>query len=324
MLAISGPLAASSRRPVATIDAALQDEDMTAPRVRTRLGVEAENMGPPALDPGIIAMARAIEDSGADSASVSDHLLSFATPGGENISPAEATWLEALTCLAAISGVTSRVKLVASVIILPQRNVLELMKTAATVDVLSRGRLVLGLGSGWNAPEMTALGYDFARRGQRMDEMLHVMRSSQGSAVPPFSGEQVHVPDGVLMAPPAWPGHTIPLYIGGSGVSRVSIRRTMAYGDGWMPYSPADRYDATALRQTLQQLREARASEGKPPLDTIFKLSVSSHADPALEPNVAELAALGFDEIIIQGIWDAGIAPGTAAIQRVRSILDAT
>jgi probable F420-dependent oxidoreductase len=291
--------------------------------VRTRLGVEAENMGRPALDPGIIEMARASEAMGVDSVSVSDHLLSFAAPDGASVSAVDATWLEALACLSAISSVTSRVKLVASVIILPQRSVLELMKTVATIDVLSQGRLVLGVGSGWNAREMAALGYDFATRGKRMDEMLHVMRSVQGAAVPPFIGEQIAVPDAVVIAPPSWPGHTVPLYIGGSGVSKPSVRRTLAYGDGWMPYSPAGQYDAMALRRTLDSLHSERESQGKPRLDTIFKLGVSGHADPALERDAAELGALGFDEVIVQGIWNAGLEPGIAAIRRVRAALDA-
>ncbi|MEZ4565078.1 MAG: TIGR03619 family F420-dependent LLM class oxidoreductase [Thermomicrobiales bacterium] len=298
-------------------------ETIEKPPARTRLGVEAENMGQPALNPGVIAMARASEAAGADSISVSDHLLSFAAPARESAPDSDAIWLEALTCLAAMASVTTRAKLVASVIILPQRNVLELMKTAATIDVLSQGRLVLGVGSGWNAREMAALGYDFATRGQRMDEMLHVMRSGHGAAVPPYRGAQLDVPDGVLMAPPAWPGHTVPLYIGGAGVSRPSIRRALAYGDGWMPYSPAGQYDVPALRRTLQEMHDARASLGRPRLDAIFKLSVSGHADPALDYQPAELAALGFDEIIIQGVWDAGLEPGIAAIKRVRATLDA-
>jgi alkanesulfonate monooxygenase SsuD/methylene tetrahydromethanopterin reductase-like flavin-dependent oxidoreductase (luciferase family) len=228
-----------------------------------------------------------------------------------------------MTCLAAISSVTSRVKLVASVIILPQRNVLELMKTVSTLDVLSKGRLVLGVGSGWNAAEMTALGYDFTKRGQRMDEMLHIMRSVRGNFVPPFSGTQTTVPGNVLMAPPSWPGHTVPLYIGGKGTSKPSIRRTLAQGDGWMPYSPVGRYDVEALRRTLDYLHDERARQGKPRLDTIFKLSAASHADRALERDAAELARLGFDEVIIQGVWDAGLEPGIAAISRVREALDA-
>lgn len=292
------------------------------PATCPRLGVEAENMGRPALDPGVLEMARASEASGVDSVSVSDHLLTIAPPARRDPSGAESTWLEALTCLAAIASVTSRVKLVASVIILPQRNLLELMKVVSTIDVLSQGRLVLGVGSGWNAPEMTALGYDFSTRGQRMDEMLRVMRSVRGAAVPPFSGAQVEVPDGVVMAPPSWPGHTVPLYIGGAGVSKPSIRRTLAFGDGWMPYSPAGQYDPSAIKRTLQYLHDERDPHGAPRLDTIFKLSVNGHADPRLERDAAELAGLGFDEVIIQGIWDAGLQPGMAAIERVRRALD--
>lgn len=293
---------------------------MTNKASRTRLGVEAENMGRAALDPGIIAMARAIEAAGAESVSVSDHFFSFVGDAGST--GPEATWLEAMSSLAAISSVTERVKLVASVVVLPQRNVLELMKTMATIDTLSSGRLVLGIGTGWSAREMAALGYDFASRGQRTDEMLQVLRSLQGEHVPPYSGAQVTVPPGVLIAPPAWPGHTVPIYVGGSGVSAPSLRRTLAYGDGWMPYSPARQYDADALRTTLSHLQAERARLGKPPLDTIFKLHVSGHADPALEHDAAELAALGFDEVIIQGIWDAGIEPGLDAIRRARTALD--
>jgi hypothetical protein len=90
-----------------------------------------------------------------------------------------------------------------------------------------------------------------------------------------------------------------------------------------MPYSPAGQYDAPALRRTLQEIHDVRDSQGKTRLDTIFKLSVSGHADPALERDAVELAGLGFDEIIIQGVWDAGLEPGIAAIRRVRSALDA-
>jgi alkanesulfonate monooxygenase SsuD/methylene tetrahydromethanopterin reductase-like flavin-dependent oxidoreductase (luciferase family) len=288
---------------------------------RTRLGIEAENMGHAVYDPGIVAMAQAIEAAGVESISVSDHLLSFSrTNSGAEASSAE-TWLEALTCLAAMSSVTSRVKLIASVIILPQRNVLELIKVATTINFLSGGRLVLGVGSGWNRREMESLGYGFASRGQRMDEMLDVMRGTRDGAVQPFNGEQIVVPAGIRMSPGG--DRSIPLYIGGSGTSAVSIRRTLAYGDGWMPYSMAGGYDADALRRTMGYLREERARDGLAPLDTIFKLGVPGHASPLLEANVLELASIGFDEIIVQGIWDAGIEPGIATIHRQRNLLDA-
>lgn len=289
------------------------------PGKRTRLGVEAENMGEAAIDPGIVAMAQAIEAAGADSISVSDHLLSFSEGNAGDASSAE-TWLEALSCLAAIAAVTTRPNLVASVIILPQRNVLELLKTITTIDFLSGHRLILGVGSGWNRPEMEALGYDFATRGERMNEMLAILRGVQGNAVAPFDGEQIMVPAGIRMSPTAG---SLPIYIGGSGVSRVSLRRTLAFGDGWMPYSMAGDYDADALRTTMSFLQEERKREGKEPFDTIFKLGVDGHASDLLVRNVRELAEIGFDEIIVQGIFDAGLDTGVATIRRIRDILDA-
>jgi probable F420-dependent oxidoreductase len=291
--------------------------------LRTRLGIQAENMGRPIADPGLIAMARAIEASGADSVSVSDHLLAVAPEAGAAQGGLPETWLEALTCLAAIASVTTRVRLVASVIILPQRNVLHLLKTAATIDYLSAGRLVLGVGAGWHAPEMEALCYAFASRGQRMDEQLRVIRSAREAKVPAFQGAQVTVPAGVVLAPPSFPGHPIPVYIGGSGVSAVSLRRATEYGDGWMPYAQVGQVDHAALRRALGQLRDARARRGQAPLDTIFKLSIAGHADPALEREVAALAALGFAEVIVEGLWDAGLDKGIDAIQRVQRALEA-
>jgi probable F420-dependent oxidoreductase len=290
---------------------------------RTRLGIEAENMGNAVFDPGIVAMAEAIEASGADSVSVSDHLLSFSHDNAGSEASSAETWLEALSCLAAISSVTSRVKLIASVIILPQRNVLELIKIATTIDFLSGGRLVLGLGAGWNLREMEALGFGFASRGQRMDEMLEVMRGVRDGSVQAFSGQQLSVPPGIRMSPAPSSDRPIPLYIGGSGVSKVSIRRTLAYGDGWMPYARAGQYDADALRRTMGRLRDERARTGLAPFDTIFKLGVRGHASPILESSVLELASIGFDEIIVQGNWDAGIEPGLATIHRLRDLLDA-
>ena len=290
---------------------------------RTRLGIEAENMGNAVFEPGIVAMAQAIEASGADSISVSDHLLSFSSGNaGPEASSAE-TWLEALSCLAAISSVTSRVRLIASVIILPQRNVLELIKVATTIDFLSGGRLVLGVGSGWNQREMEALGFDFANRGQRMDEMLKILRGMRSGSVQAFTGQQLSVPAGIRMSPSPAGSRSIPLYIGGSGVSKVSIRRTLAFGDGWMPYAMAGQYDARALRRTMDHLREERTQAGLEPFDTIFKLGVHGHTSQLLESSVLELASIGFDEIIVQGIWDAGIESGIGTIRRLQDLLDA-
>jgi alkanesulfonate monooxygenase SsuD/methylene tetrahydromethanopterin reductase-like flavin-dependent oxidoreductase (luciferase family) len=197
------------------------------------------------------------------------------------------------------------------------------MKTVTSIDFLSNGRLMLGVGSGWNQREMEALGYGFTNRGERMNEMLTVLRGLQGASVGAFTGRQIQVPEGIRMSPSPPEGRSIPLYIGGSGASRVSLERTLKFGDGWMPYGTVGTYDADALRAGMSYLQAERSRAGAASLDTIFKLGVTGHADPGLESSVRELAEIGFDEIIVQGIWDAGIEQGVASIERVRTVLDA-
>lgn len=286
----------------------------SADRPRIRLGIEAENQGKPATDPGIIEMAVAAENQGVDSVSVSDHLLSFDAHASD--------WLEAMTSLAAISSVTNRVQLVTSVVILPQRNTLEFIRIAHSIDALSKGRLVLGVGSGWNGREMEALGYDFPDRGQRMDEMLAVMRGVKNGNVPPFEGKHVHMPQGITITPHPGPDRRIPLYVGGSGASKVSARRALRFADGWMTHGVVDHIDSDALTKVLTYLRSERERSSLPPLDTIFKLGVSGSDDPGMERAVVEVASLGFDEVIVQGVWDRGIDAGVDAIQRLRRALD--
>lgn len=285
----------------------------TSRKTPIRLGIEAENMGQPALDPGIVATAKAAEAAGVQSISVSDHLLSFDI--GDSI------WLEAMASLAAISSATNRAKLVTSVIILPQRNVLEFLRDIHTLHTLSNGRLVVGVGSGWDKREMEALGYDFGNRGQRMDEMLQVIRSVDAGAVPAFTGNYVRVPDGITIAPHPNAGENIPLYIGGSASSKVSVRRALQFGDGWMVHSMAGDIDREAMEASLQRLRSERDQQGLPHLYTVYKLGVTGVDDPHMITGVQKIMDMGFDEVIVQGVWGQGIEPGMEAIHRIQQVI---
>src|SRR5919112_1824450 len=88
-----------------------------------------------------------------------------------------------------------------SVLILPQRNVLELAKTTATLDALSGGRFVLGIGAGWFAEEIEALGYRFETRGRRTDEMIEVLRRCWTGRSHPFEGEEIAVREDLIFEP---------------------------------------------------------------------------------------------------------------------------
>src|SRR5258705_13710749 len=145
-----------------------------------RIGAIVPNDGPLPLRIGLGGMAEAAERAGAESVWVSDHLLMVDGPtsrypysaDGQQTWSNEIDYFEALACCAYMAAVTHDCRIGTAVLVLPQRNVLELAKVAASIDQLSGGRLVLGVGAGWNAAEMEALGYDFADRGRRFDEML--------------------------------------------------------------------------------------------------------------------------------------------------------
>ena len=131
-----------------------------------------------------------------------------------------------------LAGVTRRVELVTGILILPQRQTALVAKQAAAVDVLSRGRLRLGVGVGWNPVEFEALGEDFTNRGKRIEEQIDLMRALWTKELVPFQGQWHRVPDaGINPLPVQRP---IPVWMGGE--SEVVVRRAARLADGWMPH----------------------------------------------------------------------------------------
>ena len=134
-----------------------------------KIGVQIPNNSDKPRQIGLTKMGRLAEDAGADSLWVNDHLLMVEggrspypfTPDGAIPWPMDMPWYECLTAASFLAASTSRCRIGTSVLILPQRNALELAKTTATLDALSGGRFVLGIGAGWFAEEIEALGYRF-------------------------------------------------------------------------------------------------------------------------------------------------------------------
>jgi probable F420-dependent oxidoreductase len=145
-------------------------------------------------------------------------------------------WLEPLSACMLALGRTSRLRAGTDVLVLPYRNPLLVAKMAATADVLSGGRLVLGIGVGYLKGEFEALGADYGRRGAVTDEYLRVMRGLWGSAGTPtsFDTEFVRFND-VCMGPPPTTGQ-VPVWVGGN--ARGALRRAALMGDGWHPLFP--------------------------------------------------------------------------------------
>ncbi|MEE9281211.1 MAG: TIGR03619 family F420-dependent LLM class oxidoreductase, partial [Myxococcota bacterium] len=200
-------------------------------------------------------LAPLAESLGYDSVWVSEHLF-HASYVAERLG--DRPYHEALTVLAAAGAATSRVRLGTSVLVLPWHHPVRLAKTVATIDALSRGRVVLGVGVGAAPDEYAALGVRYEERGAICDEMLDAMVALWAEGTPDFQGKR-YAFSGLPFAPkPAQKPHP-PLWIGGS--SPAALRRVIRIGDGWHPLglSPAQ------LGEGMQTLRKGLQAAGRSP-----------------------------------------------------------
>jgi probable F420-dependent oxidoreductase len=278
-----------------------------------RLGAVIPNAGPLPGRLGLIEMAVAAEEAGAQSVWVSDHLLMVDadttdypfSEDGRPTWPADTPYLEAMTCCAFIAAATRRCRVGTAVLVLPQRRVLEFAKTAATLDVLSGGRLSLGVGAGWYRDEFEALGYGFEGRGRRLDEMLGVLRSCWTGRPEPFDGREVSVRPGIVLEPkPLQPGGP-PLLVGGT--SAAALRRAALHADGWLGIAWVERLDVIALAGQVDTVRRRRADAGLGPATVTLKLHAGPEAADGLAAALEALRPLELDEVIIEPPWALGV-----------------
>lgn len=258
-------------------------------------------------------MARIAEDAGVASLWAPDHIVQvreidshhpFST-GGRPAWPPDSPWPEVMTTVAWLAACTTRARVGSSVMVLPQRDPILVAKTAATIDALSGGRLMLGVGAGWMREEFEVLGWDFASRGRRMEEAMEVMRRCWTGAPEPLAGEFFTLPAGVMAYPvPAQPSG-IPLLVG--GMSKRAMRRAGSVGDGWLallPLPPMDDDELSGvvdrLKAMLEVVHGARAP-GRPPMRNVIALGRVE--DRHLEL-LAPIARLGFDDVVINMAWD--------------------
>lgn len=217
---------------------------------------------------GLRRAAQAAEAAGFDSVWATDHLLVPDTPRAAPYT----NLTEALMTLGYLAGLTRRVKLGTSVIVLPMRNPVIVAKQVAALDVLSGGRTILGVGVGWNETEYGFLNADFKRRGRLADEYIQVIRAlweSRGLAA--FEGETFRFADAAFAPKPVQRGG-IPIWIGGT--SGAALRRAAALGDGWHPSG----LEPAAIAERLSRLRALRPA-GSPAGDRPFTVSARFRVD---------------------------------------------
>jgi probable F420-dependent oxidoreductase len=207
-------------------------------------------------------------------------------------------YYEPLTLLSYVAARTERVGLGTSVLVLPYHNAIRLAKTAATLDVLSGGRLILGVGVGAVPPESEAMGSPYAERGAITDEAIAVMKALWLQENPSFAGKYSRF-SGMPFSPKPVQQPHIPVWIGGN--SRAAIRRAVRLGNGWHPLavSPA------TLRASIRDLHQEAQAAGREISELPVSLSIP------LGPSTDRRVALGTtaDEIVrnIQAYADTGV-----------------
>ncbi len=212
----------------------------------------------------LVGLAERAEGLGFDSVWTHDHVFNvahvFERIGGR-------PYYEPLTLLSYVAARTTRVRLGTSVLVLPYHNPVRLAKTAATLDVLSGGRLILGIGVGAVEAEMEAMGTPFKERGAFTDEAIAVMRTLWAEEDPRFVGRYSRFA-GMKFSPKPIQ-KPIPLVIG--GVSRAAIRRAARLGDGWHPLG----LSPEAVGQGMAALREELHAGGRDPAQVPVSVAMS-------------------------------------------------
>jgi probable F420-dependent oxidoreductase len=222
--------------------------------------------------------AQAAEELGYRHLLIYDHVLGASTasrPDWRGAYTSDTLFHEPFVLFGYLAGLTRRLELVTGVIILPQRQTALVAKQAAEIDVLSGGRLRLGVGIGWNAVEYQALGENFHNRGARMEEQIAVLRALWTQPVATFNGRWHQIEAaGIKPLPVQRP---IPIWIGAT--ADAAIERAGRIGDGWMPQRGPD----DLARAQLERLRQAAAAAGRSPEAVGVEARLNIGQSPAAE-----------------------------------------
>jgi probable F420-dependent oxidoreductase len=260
-------------------------------------------MGPIEDPHFVVRYARLVEGMGFESLWAIDHALMcveydsrypYKTTGRTPI-PAESSMPDPLVLLALLAGVTERIRLGTSMLILPQRHPMILAKEVASLDRYSKGRVTLGVGVGWVEEETTILGQDFHDRGRRANEWLEILKVLWTQEIAAYEGEYFRFGGIVSNPKPAQPGG-VPLMIGGH--SPAAARRAGRYGDEFYPHWSTRGPNVDELRRLQDEIARAAETAGRDPTSIGLTLTSTSDARTALE--TAELCAeLGAERVVV-------------------------
>jgi probable F420-dependent oxidoreductase len=238
------------------------------------VGLTIPTRGPLATRQGIETMARRAEELGFAHLSLSDHVVVPRkidsrypySESGEWAGAASGECFEQFTQLAYLAAVTEKPRLITAVAVIPYRGAVHTAKIAATIDVLSEGRMVVGVGAGWLEEEFLALGSPpFAERGRVTDEYIQAFKALWTEDAPRFAGQHVQFDHISFLPKPVQKPHP-PIWVGGE--SPAALRRTARHGDVWFPIgnNPRHPLDTVAkFKDGVARLHQAAEKHDRDP-----------------------------------------------------------
>lgn len=271
------------------------------------------------LDPSAaIAFARGAEELGFTHLTCFEHVLG--TQGGKRTGSRSYTpdlaMHEPMVLFGFLAGATKHIDLVTAVLVLPQRQTALVARQAAEIDVLSGGRLRLGVAVGWNAEEFEGMGEEFSNRGQRFEEQVALLRAFWSERAVTYEGSWHTVRgSGITLRPP---GGSIPIWMGGGENERV-LRRIGRTADGWMPNTR----DASLASEGLRVIEAAALEAGRDPksLGMQGRLPVQSGTPEEWHTGIRSWREAGATHLVLN---TSGLGSGDpeAHLNLLRRVLD--
>ncbi len=256
-----------------------------------KLGFFGINNGVMAEPDAMASVAKAAEQAGLDSVWTGEHVVLPDPHTPPSPVPPHYPMMDPTAALAFLAAETKTIALATGIIIVPQRNPAVLAKELATVDVLSKGRLIFGIGVGYLKPEFDALGVSFEQKGPRTDEYIAAMRALWLQEKPSFEGKFVSFSNINAFPRPVQDGGP-PVVVG--GWSKGAYRRALAIGQGWYGYN----LDVQGAKDCLTELNGCRQEVSRPGDLGPLEISITPPPGPISNDDLKAFEDLGVDRLI--------------------------
>lgn len=279
-----------------------------------RFGAKIDNYGPAVARLGMAQPAARAEAAGFSSLWLSDHVVMPAqtrstfpfTDDGLIYWDPRDPWYEPVVCLPVLAAATTTAEIGVGVLLAALRHPVILAKQLASIDAISGGRLLAGVGAGWMAEEFEILDVPFASRGERLDEWITLLRRCWTGEPGPFHGKHYSVPEGTFCYPT--PVRRVPVIVGGMSVP--ALCRAAVAGDGWLALPRPSEDIVAVVRDGMAMARQFAAAEDRDL--TGWRCIVNAHDPQDVVRLLPRLEELGATDVVVDLDYDVPDGPQQA------------